>query len=67
MKRKKVISVISGVTIAAGLFLLIGTAGMSDCNLISFGSLVRRSLIGIALLAGGALVDYFGGGGLFDV
>lgn len=66
MTREKVISIISGLTFTAGFFMLIGSAGMSDCNLISFGSLVRRLLIGVALLGGGALFDYFGGGGLID-
>lgn len=43
------------LSIVAGYFLLLGTAGSSDLNLIDESTAIMQSGIGMALLFGGAV------------
>lgn len=58
---KKVIQIISGVVIAVGFTVIAGTAGSSDLGLISIGTTVENSLIGLIIMIGGVLLIKIGG------
>lgn len=44
------------VIVAIGFLLMLGTAGASDIDLISFGQIVIQSIIGLCLMAMGLLL-----------
>ena len=50
---KRVLSVISGLSLLAGFVLLLGTAGSSDLELIEFNTVLVRGGIAAALMLGG--------------
>ena len=50
---KKILTTLCVLSMVSGFLLIIGTAGASDLELISFGTLVVRSLIGTSILGGG--------------
>lgn len=58
---KKAIQIISGVVIAVGFTVIAGTAGSSDLGLISIGTTVENSLIGLIIMIGGVLLIKIGG------
>lgn len=41
-----------------GFLLLLGTAGASDADMISFSDVVWRCLISLAMMVGGAAASY---------
>lgn len=51
---KKLVHKLSGALIVAGISLIVCTAGASDCELLEFGAIVYRSLIGLGLVGIGA-------------
>ena len=48
-----------GIISAAGFLLLIGTAGVSDQELISLSRVIWQSLLGLALFAGAGTLGKF--------
>lgn len=58
---KKAIQIISGVVIAVGFTVIAGTAGSSDLGLISIGTTVENSLIGLIIMIGGISLIKIGG------
>ena len=44
---------VCGIVAALGFFLVLGTAGASDCNLIPMSQMLRQGCIGMAMFAGG--------------
>ena len=49
----RVIKIIAGIISVLGFIYILGTAGASDCNKISFEQVITQSLIGTAMFAGG--------------
>lgn len=56
----KIINVVSGLAVAGGFVLAIGTCGSADLNLINFSTLVIRLGISVALIVVGAIGFQFG-------
>lgn len=54
--RKKVFNCIFGLCMFAGFFVLFGTAGSSDLNLLDFKRFLIQSIIGTAL----AVIGFIG-------
>lgn len=50
---KKVLHTIFGLSVLAGIILMIGTAGSSDLELIGFEELVVQSSKGLIIMLGG--------------
>lgn len=50
---KRVLSVISGLSMLAGFVMLLCVAGSSDANLIDFNTVIVRGGIACALMLGG--------------
>ena len=59
--RKKVIDLISGVSISAGLFLIIGAVGSSDLEVLTETEVNIRIIAGIILTGLGAIGVKIGG------
>ena len=57
----KVISVMSKIIIGIGFFTIAGTAGASDLNTIALSTAVLNGMIGLTIIAGGALLAKIGG------
>ena len=49
---------ILGTVCVLGLVLMLGTAGASDCDSITFGRIIIQSVIGLTMFAG---AGYWGG------
>lgn len=47
---KKILKVLFGVTVGAGLLVVLGTAGSSDLGLIDWTTVLVRSVIGVGLV-----------------
>lgn len=58
---KKMIQIVSGLIIGAGVTMIAGTAGASDLGLIDFGTIVRNCLIGLVIMIGGVFLAQIGG------
>jgi hypothetical protein len=52
--KEKIITTLSGVSLGAGLLLVIGTAGLSDFNEIDLKTTIIRCCIGVVLMYLGA-------------
>lgn len=50
---RKFLATLFGISMAAGFFVLLGTAGSSDLNLIDFKTALIQSGIGLALFGVG--------------
>ena len=59
--RKKVIDLISGVSISTGLFLIIGAVGSSDLEVLTETEVNIRIIVGIILTGLGAMGVKIGG------
>ena len=53
---KKILKAICGITIAVGLFILIGTAGASDLNTINEATIIKQVFAGMGLMFFGGVV-----------
>jgi hypothetical protein len=47
---KNILKVLFGVTVGAGLLVVLGTAGSSDLGLIDWTTVLVRSVIGVGLV-----------------
>lgn len=47
---KKILTVLFGLSIGVGFFIVLGTAGSSDLNLIDFKTIIIQGAIGVALV-----------------
>lgn len=56
---RKCINKFFGLCVVTGLVLLMGTVGASDCNLITDGQLIVRSIISLMLIGIGAMGSRF--------
>lgn len=52
---KKMIQIVRGLVIAAGVTMIAGTAGASDLNTIDLGTIIHNCSIGLILMIGGAI------------
>ena len=59
--REKTITIISKILLIIGMFVLIGTAGMSDLNLIGLNIILIRLVTGFLLIIASYWVDRLGG------
>lgn len=51
--KKIIVRNIAVLVCVAGFVLMLGTAGASDCNMISFKQIIIRGMISIAMMFGG--------------
>lgn len=59
---RKIISKISCLIMFIGFYVLVGTAGASDLDLIGMSDIISRGLIGIVLMLTGFIGVKIGGG-----
>lgn len=55
----KIAKTVAGLTSIVGFIYILGTAGSSDLDLISFGEIIHKSLVGLALFSGGFFSIWF--------
>lgn len=55
---RKIFKTACGIVCALGFLVMLGAAGGSDTNTLSFGQVFRMSLLGLGMFAGGG---YLGG------
>ena len=58
---RTVIQIVSAALIFAGLLYLLGAAGASDLDMISNAEIVKRGLVGLAVLSAGTVIAEVGG------
>jgi divalent metal cation (Fe/Co/Zn/Cd) transporter len=56
LHRHKRVDTISKIIIGVGLAIMIGTAGASDMNTISYAQIVTQSLIGVCVMGIGVVL-----------